>query len=279
MTCASRGPITNAASAEAAAIRLRAGNGVTTFDGGVLPGNATAAWARTTAADSAEGGAVLVDLLAPGVLRANRIEILVTGAGAGVRMAGAGYAGAQDFVLRTDGRVETVGATLTAAGGLSFGAGSFDLRDSHLTTGGVLALDSTADMALTGSRLTSEAGSVSLSAGGALVARDSAVTAAGHLLIDADRVDLAATAAQQIWAAEGGSLILSTAGATTAGDLAVSGVLLQGALANDGLSNGAGIAAQGAATFAIAGNVALESTDQALGVLFAPGGDLQLDGG
>lgn len=273
------GPVTNSASAGAAAIRLRAGNGVTTFDGGVLPGNAAASWATTVSSDSAESGAVLVDLLAPGVLRANRIEILVNGAGAGVRMAGAGYAGAQDFVLRADGRVETTGATLTAAGGLSFGAGSFDLQDSRLTTGGVLALESDGDIALTVSELTSEAGSVSLSAGGALNGQDSAVTAAGHLLIDADRVDLEASGAQQVWAAQGGSLILSTTGASSAGDLTISGVLLQGTRANDGLTNGAGVAAQAAATFAIAGDMTLVSTDQALGVLFAPGGDLQLDAG
>ncbi|WP_339110152.1 filamentous hemagglutinin N-terminal domain-containing protein [Thioclava sp. GXIMD4216] len=273
------GPITNAANAEDAAIKLRAGNGVTTFDSGVLPGNAAARWATTVSSDSAENGAVLVDLLAPGVLRSNRIEILVNGAGAGVRMAGAGYADAQDFVLRTDGRVEAEGATLTAADGLSFAAETLDIRDSTITTAGVLALASDNALNLTNSMLQATTGSVSLSSGDALVARDSEVTAAGHLLIDADRVDLAASEEQHVWAAQGGSLVLSTSGTTTEGDLTVSGVLLQGALANDGLSNSAGVAAAGAATFSIAGDVNLTSTENALGVLFAPGGDLQINAG
>lgn len=99
------GPVTNTSSREGSALKLVAGHSRTEFDSAVLPGNTSAAWSRSNAGKAGDDQSVLIEITRAGVLRANRIGIEVNGRGAGVRFAGAGYAGSRGFSLRSDGEV------------------------------------------------------------------------------------------------------------------------------------------------------------------------------
>lgn len=142
---------------------VQAGHGSTLFDGSVIPGNATANWTTATPRPGGPAG-VLVEILRPGALGANRIGIEVTGAGAGVRFASDAVAGGKGFTLRADGNVILDHGAIAADGGAVIEGRSFDARGGTLLSdAGLIAFTATGNEAssLAGTHIKAAAMSVS----------------------------------------------------------------------------------------------------------------------
>lgn len=112
-------------------INIVVGESQTEFDSSALPGNLGQPWARTTASAPANSG-VVFELGDAGGLYGNRIQVLVTDQGAGVRMLGDAVAARQDFVLSSTGDVIGQGTNISAATGVSISGRSLDTTASRL---------------------------------------------------------------------------------------------------------------------------------------------------
>lgn len=144
-------------------LQLHAGQSTTEFNSAILPGNTGAGWANVTGAGASADGAVLIEIARPGVLRAGRIGIEVSDKGAGVRMAGDGFATAHDFTLRADGQIALDGARITAANDISMhGTGALSARDAQVAALGHLELRADQVTLEDASQFAAETGSLSL---------------------------------------------------------------------------------------------------------------------
>lgn len=292
------GPVSNSNPDADAALRLSAGNSKTEFESTVIPGNTALSWGTITGTGEVSDGGLMVEILRPGALRANRIGIEINATGAGARIAGDGFASARQFSLRSDGRVEVEGATFSGATGVNLSATALKVKGATLIsdTGGLQLASSTAGLELSDSQLiaaqsmiftsqatlgfastTAVAGqSISLAAMGALRVSDSSLTAFGHLLAAADSIEVQSAARQSELIAQNGSLILSTSGAVSAGDLVNAGGLLQGGTQIEATANAAGLASKGAVTLSVAGSFSNLSTPQLTAALLGAAGDVSI---
>lgn len=160
------GPVT--ISGADSGLSLRAGHSDTTFDSAILPGNTSAAWSTTTGRAGSPGG-MLVEILTPGVLRANRIGIEVSGAGAGVRFAGEAFAGSRGFTLRADGEVVLDHASVSAGGGIMVeGARITDTGSTYDAEDALVAFSAKGDAPSSFAGTSIDAGALSVSAAGDL---------------------------------------------------------------------------------------------------------------
>lgn len=112
-----QGPVSNDSPRDGSSVQVTAGKTRTEFDSAVLPGNLDAGWRQSKPNGTGAENAILVEIDRPGALCGNRIGIEVNGKGAGVRLAGAGLAGARGFSLRADGQVVLDGGAIKAPGG------------------------------------------------------------------------------------------------------------------------------------------------------------------
>jgi filamentous hemagglutinin family protein len=288
------GEIRNDSDSPNAGIRLIAGNSRTEFESSVVPGNAELNWGTVTPTTTASSDAVLIEILRPGALRANRIGIQVTDAGAGVRMAGDAFATSREFSLSSTGKVTVVGATISGAGGVALAGSGVDLGNStvesatstvivnaaqqgltftttRLTAAQVL-LQSDGNVRFSDSIIDANAGNLTVTSGEALEFSGSTLTAANSILMAADQ---SAQVSGTIISARGNSVIeagsLSVTNGTArsrivaengsllikthTGDLVNEGGLLQGALDIDGVTTLDGREADGAVTLDVAGSL------------------------
>lgn len=289
------GPITNQSVNEGASLRLAAGQSTTQFSSAVLPGNTGLNWATTSGPGAVADGTVLIEITRQGALRANRIGIEVNDRGAAVRMAGSGHAGSRGFSLRADGQIVMTGADIRTAGGLALQAGGITTGSSTIkATGGDIVIGTDTALAATDTRistpgnviirgddtlsfvdttLTSEDASMQIDTTGPLIGQGLAAQAFNHMLISADSIDLSSGKARSSLAAQAGSLIMTTLGQTSAGDLLHADGLIQGGSATPGLTDRHQTASAGAVTLNIKGDLRNTSTDD-LAVIFGAGGDV-----
>lgn len=275
------------------ALALTGGWSVTEFNSAILPGNTSALWSSPSALDGGPEG-VMVEVLRPGVLGANRIGIAVTGAGAGVRMAGGAQAGRDGFRLSASGdvlldgariastgdavvtgRSVTVSATDVQAAGLSVDAAERLDIDTGVTLSAEAALLLTSGGALNLSQATLRSDNALLfDSAGPMTLSSSSLRAAGHLTGAASAITLQ-TGSELV--AENGALIATT----RAGNFTNLGSLVQGGQKAEGLADAAGTLSDGAVTLNVAGdlrNVTATGTDAPLAILFGAAGDLSLTG-
>lgn len=289
------GPIANESPNEGASLRLAAGQSTTEFSSAVLPGNTGLNWAAISGAGAVADGSTLIEITRQGALRANRIGIEVNDRGAGVRMAGAGHAGSRGFSLRADGQIVLDGADIRAASNIALQAGAMSAGGSTIrATAGDVAINTTSDLATTDTQIAAP-GNLSIRGNGAMSFADTALTAAdaaigidttgrlvgqglraeafSHMLISADSIDLSAGKARSSLVAQAGSLIMTTLGQTSTGDLVHAGGLIQGGSATPGLTDRHQTVSAGAVTLNIKGDLRNSSTGD-LAVIFGAGGDV-----
>ncbi|RWR26231.1 filamentous hemagglutinin N-terminal domain-containing protein [Sinirhodobacter populi] len=300
------GPVT-----AGAALDLQAGRGATTFDSAVLPGNTTANWTSTTVTD--ESGSVVVEILRPGVLQANRIGIEVTGQGSGVRFAGEAMAGARGFTLRADGEV-VLGRAAISGANVGIEAKTFRDVDSSLSAEESLVVSATGSFATFMGSQTRAADLSVISAGdltfgqsvdrifSAELTGGSAFTAAGRLQFSGAEIRAAnslsfesdgeTTLAASRLHAKGhlvgaaGSISLDASSEATelvaeAGSLVLStlddltntGGLIQGAGFYEGVQTPSGQVAEGAVTLHLGGRFSQKAAASPA-IVFATDGDL-----
>lgn len=296
------GPISNDSIDSGSSLRLAGGSSSTEFDSSVVPGNTDLTWGTITGAGATSDGAVLVDILRGGVLRAHRISIEVSDKGAGVRMAANGMATSRSFVLTADGKVTVSDAALSAVTGIVVAGTSATLTHSSLTASqGPISLEATAtaatadgitlqgtnisasdvvltsasQLAFTDSTITATTGTQQITAKGALISQGTVASAFAHLLVTADAIELTNTTTQGALRADNGTLILTTTGTALAGDLVNRGGLIVGGTLAQGLTNSAGTTSDGAVTLNVAGKI-LNASNDTLAVIFGAGGDVSL---
>lgn len=344
------GAISNESANSGARIRLAAGSSSTEFNSAVLPGNTGLSWSRVTGTGATSDGAVLVEIMRSGALKANTIGIEVSDTGAGVRYAGEGYATAREFTLSADGQIDLNGAQLSAQTALVAAGGSITADGAALSASGAMSLvaaDATgngiaghnltanaqdvflssesnlsfgaldgnvskltttsgdivfqakgqmtdtgsefaaqrnvlinADVGLTfsGSMLKASEGSIQLDTQGSLIATDTVANAFGHLLVTADDTTFVNDRGRTEFVAENGSLVLTTLGLETSGDLTNAGALLQGGVRAEGLRDSADTESDGAVTLNVKGSL-LNTGGENLAVIFGAGGDVSVQTG
>lgn len=289
------GPIVNESLNEGASLRLAAGQSTTEFSSTVVPGNTGLNWATISGAGAVADGTVLIEITRQGALRANRIGIEVNERGAGVRMAGSGHAGSRGFSLRADGQIVMTGADIRTANGLALQAGGIatgsstitasggdivigsatglDATDTRISTPGNMIIRGSDRLSFVDTGLTSLDASIQIDTTGPLIGQGLQAEAFNHMLISADSIDLSGGKARSSLAAQAGSLIMTTLGQTSAGDLLHAGGLLQGGSVTPGLTDRHQTASAGAVTLNIKGDLRNTSTDD-LAVIFGAGGDV-----
>jgi filamentous hemagglutinin family protein len=237
-------------------IKLAGGSSRAEFNSAIIPGNAATGWSTITSKGETSQDAVLVEILAPSVLGANRIGIEVSDIGAGVRFAGRGYATARSFSISADGHVDVETAEIGGGEGIAI-------------SGGSIALDN--------STLVSTDGSIQFDATGSFEATGTVANAFAHLLMTADEVKLEMGDRTTQMKAENGSLILTTRGDTSSGNVVNNGSLLQGGTETENLQNSAGTKSRGAVTLDIAGSLQNNTQNENLAIVFGAGGDVSIE--
>jgi filamentous hemagglutinin family protein len=346
------GPVVNTSSDAASSISIRAGNSKTEFESTVVPGNTALGWGTTTGVGEVAQGSLLVEILRPGVLRTNRIDIAVNAKGAGARIAGEGYASSRQFTLHSNGSVEVDGAVLSGAGGVDMEATSIAVKSSKISstrsavqlsatsaneigivtqaaefnalsfaavsnagfsfntstlnatgttgTSGYILVDAKGDASMSSSTLNAiqsvaissgarlgfsestvtSAQSITLTSVAALRVSDSTLRGFGHLLVTADSVEVNSSSAKQSeLVAQNGSLIVTTKGQHSSGNLLNNGGLLQGGTRGADVKNSAGTLSKGAVTFSIAGAFENISSSDQLAVVLGGAGDVAIQSG
>jgi filamentous hemagglutinin family protein len=288
------GEIFNSSESQNAGIRLAAGPSRTEFESSVVPGNTELNWGTISPTSTSTTDAILIEILRPGALRANRIGIQVTAAGAGVRMAGNALATSREFSLSSTGKVIVVDASITGTSGVSLtgseivlsgssvashngtivvdsAAQGLALETTQLTAGEVL-LRSTGNATFSKSIVSANSGNLSISSGAVLSFSNSSVSAANSILLQSE--DGAVVSGSTLTAVgnvvvDAADLSLQNAGVRSAiiaengslliktyvGDLTNQGGLLQGAIEIAGVTTLDGTPADGAVTLDIAGSL------------------------
>lgn len=249
------GPITNDNSNPDASIRLVAGSTETEFNSAIIPGNAALTWASVTGAGATSEDSILIEITAPGVMRANKLGIEVSDLGAGVRFAGEGYATSRSFTLTADGEISVEEAKIEGNEGVFISGGSIDMADSLVTAPN---------------------GSMQIDTSGAFKANGTTANAFAHMLVTADEVALSTGANPMELKAENGGFILTTLGENSDGDLINRGGLLQGGVDIDSLRNSATTRSDGAVTLDIAGDIVNASDGDETAIIFGAGGGVSI---
>ena len=300
------GEIRNDAQSPNAGIRLIAGRSRTEFESSVIPGNAELNWGTAIPASAAQSDAVLIEILRPGTLRANRIGIQVTEAGAGVRMAGNALATSREFSLTSTGNVTVVDAIIVGTSRAALSGSQVILTNTSidspngsvvintgreglsLTTTRLIAADillsSQGGMAFSKSMIEANAGSLTVTSGQGLSFSESAMIAANSVFVGSDKnttiSDSTVTARGNVVIDASALSVVSVANRSTVvaengslliqtrdGDLVNDGGLLQGAIVVPGVATNSGTQAEGAVTLNVAGSLRNRS-DAQLAVIF-----------
>ena len=110
----------------------------------------------------------------------------------------------------------------------------------------------------------------------ALSFKSTQVTATDNLLITADNVDISNGTRRSEFRAGNGSLIATTLGTNSNGDLTNTGGLLQGAVKTDGLRDNAGTLSEGGVTLNIKGNLKNTTTADELAIIVGTAGNVSV---
>ncbi|TRD15369.1 filamentous hemagglutinin N-terminal domain-containing protein [Palleronia caenipelagi] len=147
-----------------------------------------------------------------------------------------------------------------------------DQRGEWDSTGGT-SVFAGADIAF--SETVSFAGAdLAVDAGGMFRVDGSELRAASDVLLGFDEAKITNKSGRSEIVANAGSLVLTSRGERSDGDVLVEGALLQGAVLRDGVSNPAGTEAEGAVTIDVAGALRTTTVGDDLAVLFSESGDL-----
>jgi filamentous hemagglutinin family protein len=288
------GEIRNDSDSPNAGIRLIGGQSRTEFESAIVPGNTDLNWGTVRPTTSAASDAILIEILRPGALRANRIGIQVTEAGAGVRLAGNALATSREFSLSSTGKVIVVDAAIEGTGGvflagsdvqvenstidgvnstaiIDAGAQGLSLATSRLTAAEVI-VRSVGPAAFSNSVVDANAGNLTITSGAGLRFSETSLEAANSTFLtaaDGTNVSGSSITARGNTVIETGSLVVENANdrsrvvaengslliQTHEGDLVNDGGLLQGAIEIAGVATQDGTSAQGAVTLNVAGSL------------------------
>jgi len=201
------GPVTNSFTSSIGGIRAIVGDSTNTYDTSFSPGDNGHDWLVSSTSPGTSASGVAIDITALGGLTAGRVQLVVTGKGAGVRNLGQLYASAGDVLvsatgdisagggttqgsiraehdisLTTTGTLSLQGAQISAANNVTVSANGITLADnatgpSTLTAGNAVSLTSTGDITNTGSLI--QAGNVA--SDGTASGGDVTLTAAGSI--------------------------------------------------------------------------------------------------
>lgn len=277
------------------AVNVVAGKSEAEFDSSVVPGNLNQNWEAITSRGTS-GNDQLFELTLPGAIRANHIDILVTEAGAGARLAGSALATSREFRLSTKGDIEFSGAEISAPGNVLVSGRAIKTSKSKIeSTARDINVVATAAIEDTESSFTAYRDlrflangpvtltdtqalayhQIALDAKSGLIATNAVFTAAQDIMVRADEITLSYG---EFVSAEG-ALNVQTLGNVSGGNLNVTGTLLQGAQQTLARLDGDMPAPQGAVTFSIAGDFDLKNEGDKLGIVFGSAGDVALEVG
>ncbi|MEX3634717.1 filamentous hemagglutinin N-terminal domain-containing protein [Paraburkholderia sp. BR14320] len=246
------GALSNSFSSPTAYVRAVAGNSHVSLNTAVSPNDNSNEWLTLSPTISAAtASSFAIDITAAGSLSSGRVQLIVTDKGPGVRSAGPMNATLGDFTLASNGSVQFLNTSLTAANNLDLQAqDGITLSDTTLTAkGGSATLTTTGAVSLTGSSVLANAG-IDVSGAGIALAQD--------------------VAGQSVIGSTTSGVVL-----TSTGDITSVGSLIQGQQKNAQDS-----ASLGAVTLKAAGNVLNRSTpDSSLAVIFGRGGDVSVTAG
>ncbi|MDO3617324.1 filamentous hemagglutinin N-terminal domain-containing protein [Ralstonia pseudosolanacearum] len=103
-------------------VRIVAGNSRAEVDTSVSPTDNLSSWVSYSTTGTGTPLGLAIDIASGGSLTGGRIELLVTDQGAGVRHAGAAFATAGDFVVRSTGDLQLASGTIQAANDVLIGS-------------------------------------------------------------------------------------------------------------------------------------------------------------
>ena len=118
------GAVQNTFSTSAEVIRAVIGNSHAAIDSSISPTDNISSWINYTNPSTSNNN-LAIDITPLGSLTAGKVELVVTDQGAGVHMAGTGYANAGNFVLSSTGAVVVNGGQLQASGTIDVTSNSF----------------------------------------------------------------------------------------------------------------------------------------------------------
>jgi len=248
-----QGPATNTYSSPTAVTRLTAGDSSVVINTGLSPTDNGHDWlALTSPAQPKTASSYAIDITSAGSLSSGRIELIVTDKGPGVRSAGALNASYGDFVLTSNGSVQLVNSTITAANGISA-----NVQDA---------------ISLTNVDAKANGGGVSITASGDISFAQSRVLANDAVVLNGGAsvsLQNTGTSTSTLASAKSGVLIKS------AGDITIQNTLVQG---NTGISGNADSA--GAVTLIAGGSILNQTTlGGQLGILFGQNANVSLKAG
>ncbi|WER45127.1 filamentous hemagglutinin N-terminal domain-containing protein [Cupriavidus sp. WKF15] len=247
-----QGPVTNTYTSPTAITRLSAGDSNAVINTGLSPTDNGHDWLQLTSpAQPRTATSYAIDITSAGSLVSGRIELIVTDKGPGVRSAGPLNATYGDFALTSNGSVQLVNTTITAANGISLNAKdavAFSNVDARANGGGF-----------------------TVSASGDILLAESRVLASDAVVMDGASITLQHTRADTSTLASANSGILLK----SAGDITSVNTLVQGRKSIEGNTESAG-----AVTLAASGNIVNQTTPGGqLSILFGQEGDVSLSAG
>lgn len=119
------GQVTDTSADALSFVRAVAGPSSVEFDSAIVPGNLGHPWAQVGGNGTKGSGGTVFELGAAGGINGNSVEVLVTDAGAGVRLAGQGLAGSGHFTVDSTGNIVLDGGSVSGATGVALHAASF----------------------------------------------------------------------------------------------------------------------------------------------------------
>ncbi|MFM0592167.1 filamentous hemagglutinin family protein [Paraburkholderia bryophila] len=246
------GPLANTFDNGNAYTRVVAGTSNVTLNTAVSPNDNGNDWLTLSpSTPPATARSFAIDITAAGSLSSGRVQLIVTDQGPGVRSAGQMNASLGDFTLASNGSVQFLNTSLTAANNINL-----QVQDG---------------IAISDTQLKANAGSATLSATGA-------VSLTGSSLLANTGIDISGAGISSIQDATAQSVIASTTSGvvlTSSGDITNIGSLIQGEQ-----KNALDSASLGAITLNAKGNVLNQSTpDTQLGIIFGNTGDVLVTAG
>lgn len=246
------GPLANTFDNANAYTRIVAGSSQVTLNTAVSPNDNGNDWLTLSpSTNPATARSFALDITAAGSLSSGRVQLIVTDQGPGVRSAGPMFATSGDFTLTSNGSVQFLNTSLTAANNINL-----QVQDG---------------IAISDTQLKANAGSATLSAAGA-------VSLTGTSLLANTGIDISGAGIASTQDATAQSVIASTTSGvvlTSSGDITNIGSLIQG-----DQKNSLDSASLGAVTLNAKGSVLNQSTpDTQLAVIFGSAGDVAVTAG
>ncbi len=153
--------------------------------------------------------------------------------------------------------------------------GGLEDRNGRYTSARNLLISADQNLSFSDTGLSSTAGALQLDTRGHLSANGVVANAFGNAFLTADAITLSNSTRQTEFTATNGSLIITTLGQASNGNLLNRGGLLQGGTRLEGVADSAGTSSEGAVTLNIAGDL-INETGSEIALIFGGAGDVSI---